>query len=442
MAFSKKSGQYLRGAAPSSLNEQLLKIWSISMIKQIVLATALTAFSISMAFAQDLRMTVWTGSDAHLGMLNDIAEEFESTHPGVTVNFETIPFSDYVRGLTLQLAGGNPPDLGWLLESSAPIFVDAGVLLDVSDKLRNDAAYNFSDLSQSAMTLWQSSDAIYGIPFSTSPYLTYYNASMFSSAGIATPNQMVKEGSWTWEALRIAAKKLSDPANGVYGFQSPDGLGYDSRIMHTLIPIVRSYGGEAWVNGKCGFDSPEAIQAITLYHQMIFDDKSTVPPGEQANFFTGGAAMTINQISRVSNLDEANFEWGLAPLPSGPSGESPTIGQAAIVAFARGQNTELAAEFLKYMTDTKNSATMAQFFPTARKSVLEGDAFLNSNSAFSAEQIQIVADAISKGGVLPSHPAYPQIEAAMRPRFDALWQADAVIPSVMASVCRAIQPLL
>jgi len=85
---------------------------------------------------------------------------------------------------------------------------------------------------------------------------------------------------------------------------------------------------------------------------------------------------------------------------------------------------------------------MAQFFPTARKSVLEGDAFLNSNSAFSAEQMQIVAAAISKGGVLPSHPAYPQIEAAMRPRFDALWQADAVIPSVMASVCRAIQPLL
>lgn len=412
------------------------------MIKPIITATALTVFSISMAFAQDLRMTIWTGSDAHLGMLNDIADGFEETHPGVNVNFETIPFSDYVRGLTLQLAGGNPPDLGWLLETSAPIFVDAGVLLDVGDKLRNDETYDFADLSQPAMTLWQSGDAVYGIPFSNSPYLTYYNTSMFKAAGLPTPNEMAEDGTWTWEALRVSSKKLSDPANGVYGFQSPDGLGYSSRVMHTLMPIIRSYGGNAWANGECGLDSPEAIEAVTLYHQMIFEDRSAVPPGEQANFFTGGAAITVNQISRVSNLADADFDWDLAPLPSGPAGEAPTFGQAAIVVFARGQNTDLAAEFLSYLTNAENSATMAQFFPPARQSVLEGDTFLNSNPALSLEQMEIVADGISTGSVLPSSPAYPQIEAAMRPRFDALWQPDANIRAVMASVCGAIEPLL
>ncbi len=412
------------------------------MIKRIIIGAVLTAASFSTALAQDLRMTVWTGSDAHLEMLNDIADGFEANHPGVTINFETIPFSEYVQGLTLQLAGGNPPDLGWLLETSAPIFVEAGVLLDVGDTLRSDDDYDFRDLLQSAMTLWQSGDAVYGIPFSTSPYLTYYNASMFKAAGLATPNEMANNGTWTWEALRVASKQLADPANGVYGFQSQDGQGYDSRIMNTLIPIVRAYGGDAWVNGECGLDSPEAIEAITLYHRMVFEHGSAVPPGEQANFFTGGAAMTVNQISRVSNLADADFDWDLAPLPSGPVGDAPTVGQAAIVAFARGRNTELAAEFLSYLTNAENGATMAQFFPSARKSVLESDAFLNSNDALTAQQMQIVADAISKGRVLPSHPAYPQIDAAMRPRFDALWRPGAKIPAVMSAVCAAIDPLL
>ncbi|WP_026198392.1 extracellular solute-binding protein [Wenxinia marina] len=52
-------------------------------------------------------MTVWTGSDAHLAMLNGIVE----AQPGVTVSFETVP-SDYVQKITLQLAGGNAPDVG------------------------------------------------------------------------------------------------------------------------------------------------------------------------------------------------------------------------------------------------------------------------------------------------------------------------------------------
>jgi multiple sugar transport system substrate-binding protein len=56
--------------------------------------------------------------------------------------------------------------------------------------------------------------------------------------------------------------------------------------------------------------------------------------------------------------------------------------------------------------------------------------------------MEVVKDAITKGKVLPSHERSPQILAAMKPRVDALWRADANVEASLKAVCAAIQPLL
>lgn len=413
----------------------------LKTIKRIITAGALLA-SAAAASAQDLRMTIWTGNEAHLKMLNGIAAGFTAMHPDVTVKFQTIPFNDYVQKLTLQLAGGDAPDMGWLAEASAPTFVKAGVLSDIGASLRADPGYDFADLSPAAMGLWQRGDAVYGIPFSNSPFIIYYNKTMYDAAGLEYPDALAAKGEWTWEKLAQQAAALSKPAEGVWGFESVDGAGYDARAMHTLIPIIRAYGGDAWNGTTCGLNSPAAVQAVSLYHDMIFKAKSAVPPGEQGDFFTGKAALTMTQISRVSKLKDAPFKWGIAPLPAGPAGKVAIIGQAAVVAFAKGPHPKLAAEFIAYMTDKANTATLSAFFPPARASVLASAAYLSSNPAVTPEEMKIVAEGIATGKVLPSHPAYPQIEAAMKPALDALWQPNADVKAALDGVCAAIQPLL
>jgi multiple sugar transport system substrate-binding protein len=396
----------------------------------------------SQALAEELRFTVWTGSEAHLKMLNGIAESFKATHPDVTVKFETIPAADYTQKLTFQIAGGNPPDLGWMMEDAAPTFENAGVLWDIGPTVKAAEGYDFGDLSQAAMGLWQDGDKVYGIPFSTSPFMIYYNKEMFDKAGLEDPLALAAKGEWNMDKFRDVAKKLTEANPGKWGFEFKDGEGYASRMMHALMPPIRAYGGDVWVNGECGFDKPEAIAAVTQLHDMVFKDKSIVPPGEQGDYFSGSSAMTINQISRASKMPEAGFDWGIAPLPSGPAGESPVIGQAGIVVFAQGEQTELAGEFVAYMTNKENVATMAQFFPPARKSVLESAAFTASNSLIPPDQMANVSKAITEGRVLPSHVRSPQILAAMAPRVDALWRPDADVAKSLQGTCAAIQPLL
>lgn len=389
-----------------------------------------------------LRFTIWSGNQAHLDLLNGIAAAYRTTHPNVDVRFDVVPFSDYVQKITIQIASGTAPDLGWLLETSAPTFINAGVLADASASLKGDRSYAFEDLSTPALELWVQKNAVYGVPFSTSPFIVFFNRDLFKAAKLTPPDQLPARG-WTWDALRRSAYAITRTAGaGVYGFESVDGQGYDVRVWHTLIPVVRAYGGDAWTAGACGLSSAEAVRAVRFYHDMIFKDRSVVPPGEQGDFFSGRSAMTITQLSRVSKLEGAKFSWGIAPLPAGPSGQVAVIGQAAIVVFAKSAHRAEAVDFLKFMTNAENTAKMAKFFPPARASVLSSRDFLTANPLVSPEQMKIVADGIRTGKVLPSHANYPRIEAAARPVFDRLWRADADVRSVLGDVCGVIQPLL
>jgi multiple sugar transport system substrate-binding protein len=409
--------------------------------RTLIAASVFTALASSAAWAAELRVTIWTGNEAHLAMLNGFAESFKAKHPDVTVKYETIPPGDYTQKLTFQLAGGNPPDAGWMMEDAASTFANAGVLVDLAPALNAAEGYDFADLSQPAMGLWQNDGKVWGVPFSTSPFVIFYNKDMFDKAGLEDPMQLAAKGEWNMTRFQEVAARLKE-ANGKFGFEFKDGQGYDTRIMHALMPPIRAYGGDVWSNKECGFDKPEAVAAVQQLHDMVFKDKSIVPPGETGDYFSGNSAMTINQISRASLMPKAGFNWGIAPLPTGPVGESPVIGQAGMVVFTNAKNKELAAEFVAHVTNKENVATMAQFFPPARQSVLASDGFVTSNKLIPAEQMKIVADAIAKGKVLPSHEKAPQITAAMKPRVDGLWRADANVEESLKAVCAAIQPLL
>lgn len=411
------------------------------LIKALAATALSTASMAAVAHATDLRVTVWTGSAPQLAMFNSFAEGFKKTHPDVNIKFQTIPAADYTQKLTFQLAGGNVPDLGWIMEDAAPAFEQAGLLMNLTPTLKNTEGYDLSDLAKPAMGLWEANGEIYAIPFSTSPFMIYFNKTLFDKAGLKTPLQLAENGQWTMEKWRQDAKALKDKT-GVWGFEFKDGEGYDSRILHAMMPPIRAYGGYAWKKDDCGFDKPKAVAAMTVLHDMVYKDKSIVPPGVQGDFFSGNAAMTINQISRVPNLADAKFDWGIAPLPSGPAGEAPVIGQAGFAVFKQGKHPQLAAEFLAYMTNKKNSEIMDKYFPPARKSVVDGKQFVEGNSAIKPAQMKYVAQAIASGRVLPSNVNIPQIRAALKPTMDAFWKPDSDPKKAMSAVCTAIGQFL
>ncbi len=394
----------------------------------------------------NLRFTIWSSNEAHLAMLNEIAEAYNQMHPEVTVDFDFISFVDYTLNVTLELAGSNPPDAGWVVENSVSSFVKVGALSNMGPALKQSPNYDFADISESALQLWADGEAVYGIPFSTSPFFILYNRDMFEAAGAETPDDLLARDAWTWQALATAASTIVDEnPPGIYGFESYDGEVYGTRVWHTLTPLIRAYGGQAWSpdGTTCLLNSDEAIAAVQLYHNMVFVDKSAVPPRERGDFYAGQSAMTITQLSQLARLKEAPFQWGIVPLPGGPAGESPVIGQAAIAVFNASRHKETAIDFVDFMTNKENVAKAAQFFPPARNSVLESDVLLKANPQVDAESMnQTIVTSIQHGTVLPTHINFSKIDLIIRVQFDTLWVPNADIEAVLTDVCESIAPLL
>ncbi|GIM92140.1 ABC transporter substrate-binding protein [Paractinoplanes toevensis] len=379
-----------------------------------------------------LRMTTWSANEAHVQLFNQIAADYTTAHPDVTVKFDALPVDTYTTTLTTQIAGGNAPDLAWILEGSAPDFVSSGALAPVDDAIENPA-----ELAPSATALWKQDGKLIAYPFSTSPFGVFVNTDLLAKAG----QQLPTGTDWTWDnAIAVAAATAAK--TGKQGLVPRD---FDYKDWTNLAPVFDGWGAQAWsADGKtCGFDQQPMVDAMTFIHQAIFTKKAIPGPGVAADFFAGESAMTITQISRASLLKDGKFKWALVPLPTGPKGKYSVIGQGGVGVMKQGKHVDAAKDFLKFFTNDANSAKLAQFFPPPRTPQLTADTLAKSNPLLSKEQLQsVVIDGISNGVVKPSHADNAQISQAVRSALDPMWKADADVPAVLKSVCTAIQPVL
>jgi len=386
--------------------------------------------------AVTLRMTTWSANEAHVALFNEIAAEYKRTHPNIgEIKFDALPFETYTTALTTQIAGGNPPDLAWIFETSAPDFVGSGALAPLDDVVEQ-----VDELSPATTKLWQTDGKLYGYPFSTSPFGMFVNNDMLADADQKKPTDLIADGEWTWENAVAAGKAVS--ADGKAGLVVRD---FDYKGWENLATIWTGWGAQAWSeDGKtCGFDQQPMVDAMTFIHKAIFTDKALPGPGTTADFFAGEAGMTITQISRASLLADAKFKWDLVPLPTGPEGEYAVIGQGGLGVLQKGKNAALASDFLKFFTNQANSAKLAAFFPPPRESLLNAETIAKANPLLKPEQLEaVVIKGISTGVVKPSHKGSAELSQAVRSGLDPLWRADADVKSVLGTVCTAIQPLL
>ncbi|MDN4483406.1 ABC transporter substrate-binding protein [Demequina lignilytica] len=389
----------------------------------------------------DLRMTVWTSNEDHLAVFNAIADAYMADNPQVaSITFDSLPFDDYTSTVTTQIAGGNAPDLAWILENTAPDFVESGALLPLNETLEATEGYQFDDLAEGATSLWLDDGQLMAYPFSTSPFVMFVNNDMLAEAGLPTAAEMLADSVWTWEDVDAAGQAVRE-STGNAGFVIRD---FDYQNWDFLSTVWNGWGAAPWSEdgATCTFADSEMVEAFEFLHSAAFESESMPGPGTSADFFAGEAAMTVTQISRA-NLLEGNFDWDLLPLPSGPAGDYAVTGQAGIGVIAQGENTQAAADFLAFFTNPENARQLAEFFPPPRESLLNVEVLSAANPLLTPEQIDnVVVPGIATGQVRPSHTGAAEIGQQVRSSLDALWTEDADIAAVLQATCGAIEPLL
>ncbi len=387
-----------------------------------------------------LRMTTWTANPDQLALFDTIADGYKKTHPEIkSITFDSLPNADYTSTLTTQIAGGSAPDLAWVADTDATDFVQSGVLAPLTDSLKATKGYDYGDLRASATKLWTDDGKLYGYPFSTSPFVVFANDALLQQAGEPTSAQLQAQGKWD-------LKDIADVASQVNAKTGQGGLivnNFNYSDWTLLATLWNAWGAAPWsADGtKCTFTSSKMKDAFTFINQAI--DQNAMPgPGTNLNFFSGGSAFVITQISSANLLPDAGFAWNMLPLPGlTAKASNNVIGQAAVGVLAKGKNVQEAQDFLAYFTNPSNAKKLGQYFPPPRTSLTNAATLSATNPVLSEQQLNdIVIPALKDAVTRPGHVNQTQLASAVKTALTPMWKPGADVAAILKSVCSAAQP--
>src|SRR6266480_1609052 len=180
-----------------------------------------------------------------------IATAFHQAHPNITVNVQTVNWTDFPTKSATLIQNKQYPDI--MEGNPAPPYAQSGLIYPVSDVMSQSVAGN---LIPKFLKDGQYQGVNYGIPFTTSTRAMYYNKKIFAAAGISAPPK-------TWADLQADAAKIKAKGNIGYGMPlgSEEAQAEIGMVLGSpaVIPIIQQAGvlkaadyGTADVPGKAG----------------------------------------------------------------------------------------------------------------------------------------------------------------------------------------------
>lgn len=300
----------------------------------------------SAAPTEEKTLSLWYWqSDMEQAWNDNLIADFEAANPGVKIDMTIMPWSEYWQKVQTATVSNTLPDLMVMSVAYIEQYAKAGVVVDLKDYIDRDL--DRSEYYEFAMNTTRLSDGHeYGMPWNIVETCLFYNKDMFDAAGIPYP-----DSTWTWDTLRDAAIRMTDPSKNQYGASivvSADDNAFDS--------VVYSFGGAIVSDDvkEALIDQQGAKDAISYLRGMILDDKCMPPMSSDStgigNFSTGLVAMTVDGCWSLENLATASkLNWDIAPMPAGPAGSTPRAWSDSICITKSCQDPEAAWSFIRYL---------------------------------------------------------------------------------------------
>jgi multiple sugar transport system substrate-binding protein len=311
-------------------------------------ATGLVGLKGSRAYAAEPQWKKYAGTtlEANLikgprgELLQKYASEFTDL-TGIKVESEIIPEQQQRQKAVIELTSGKPSfdvvHVSYHVQKRQ--FDKAGWLADLTGFMNDPAMttpdLTVSDFSAGGLKFAQNDKGeMRSLPWSVDYFILYWNKELFAKKGVELPK--------TFDEMVVAAEKLNDPANGVYGFT---GRGLRNANMALWTNFFLNYGGEFLDDkGNILTDGPEANEATKMYQRLM----KSAPPGvagfnwmeSMASLTQGRAAMWIDADGWAPPIEDPNAsrvvgKIGYAVVPAGPKGQySSTYGDGIGIAQA------------------------------------------------------------------------------------------------------------
>lgn len=322
------------------------------LISLSLLLVFVSTLFVGTVFAQDVELRWRTRPDnqAEIDVYTEASAAIDEAFEGVSLTYEPggSESASYQDVLVTEIEAGTAPDVFWIPGTDIARFAEAGLILNLADYASADAEYSVGDFYEGPMefltTSIDDSEALWGLPRDVSAFAIYYNQDLFDEAGLDYPG----EGDWDWAAFQDASEEVSALGDEIYGFAMNAwwaNWGY----------FVNAAGSSFFTEdyGACGLDNEATTQALS-FAQGLFDSGAALPWGSDGEppFLAGNVGMFLNgRWATPGAVANADFNWNVAPLPTGPSGEDTNwLFWGAYVVNAETEHPEEAWDLVTRLT--------------------------------------------------------------------------------------------
>src|SRR5579859_4717351 len=282
-----------------------------------------------------------------------LISEFEAAHPNIKIDATGVTSANVLAQTQADVVAGDPPDVSQLVFSDLDFIVHNFNVQPLEkivppDELQQD----FVGFSPNGLKLGQLNGQTYGLAFTFSTPVLFYNADLFKAAGLDPDKPPTN-----WADVKADAQQIVSKTNkqGVV----IDALGQFDWMFQSL---VLSNGGRVLSEDRktLMFANPPAVGAVKMWQDLI---SSGVHPkltiNEAITAFTSGNLAMYLETSAVQNAliggSTGKFEMRAAKMPGfGDKPAVPTNSGSALFILSQDPVKQRAAwEFVKFATSER-----------------------------------------------------------------------------------------
>jgi len=288
----------------------------------------------------------WT--DANIRpTVEQLVGEFETAHPGVTVDLVDLTWADGHDKIAIAFSSGSAPDVVELGSDWVPEFSSTGHLLNITDRV---------DSVRPEYRMWEPAlykDSVYAFPWILGTRVMFVNRDLMSRAGFDSLYVPAN-----WDQLLKASRAINQKVTGAYGFGSNSAERH--RLYKKFLPFLWSNGGSVLTaNGRhSNLDSPEAMVALEYYLKLCKTGLTDTQRRLEDAFLDDKVGFVISGdwlLKRIENeKQDFNFTTQLIPPPKIGDSSISFAGGEYLAISAQSAHADLAYALIQYICSPKN----------------------------------------------------------------------------------------
>lgn len=325
-------------------------------------------------------VTFWT---LQMGDFSDymykIIRSYEKEHPGISINWIDVPFSEGEKRTLAAVMSDNPPDLINLNPDFSALLAQKGTLEEIDERA-------LCDFAPQIIEALKYNDKLYSIPWYATSAVTIYNKELFNKSGIIRLPKTYKE-------LSAISEKIKTNT-GAYAY----------------LPTITENDTMVKILNKYGITEPEDYISALPVFEMFKDlyQKDLIPKESitltlrealeqymagKIVFFQGGS----NFLTMIKENAPSVYEkTDVTEQIKGPVGQN-DFSVMNFVIPVRAKHKDEALDFCLYLTNEQNQLELAKMTDIiATNSNALNDGFYKDNSSLEAKARSISAKQIEK----------------------------------------------